>query len=244
MIASRVFKTGWKMTALVGAGLMLSGQSAPEQNAANLAKVERTDTSHIIGDPNAPVTFTEWVSYTCPACGSFARSGEEVIKIAYVDPGKVKVEVRYLQRNVVDVAVTLAAWCGGPEKFPLNHSTIMYRQADWLPKVQNATKAQQNRWFTGTESQRRKAIASDIDLYSVMETRGIGRIELDRCLSDEELGRRLEAASTADTGKYDLHGTPSFAINGGMLEDAHSWPQIAPLLSQATMPKAASYGPN
>ena len=244
MIASRVLKTGWKMAALAGAGLALSGQASPEQNAANLAKVERTDASHIIGDPAAPVKFTEWVSYTCPACGNFARSGEEVIKIAYVDPGKVKVEVRYLQRSPVDVALTLAAWCGGPDKFLLNHSTIMYRQADWLPKYQKATAAQQNRWLSGPQAQRRKAIASDLDLYSVMESRGLGRAELDRCLADDTLAPTLEAASSADSSKLKINSTPSFAIDDTVLHEAHGWPHIAPLLSQATMPKTVTYGPN
>lgn len=239
MNLSRVWKTGLKTAALLGAGLALSGQ-----NTANIAKIERTETSHIIGDPDAPVTLTEWVSYTCPACGNFARSGEPVVKIAYVDPGKAKFEIRYLQRNVVDVAVTLAAWCGGEEKFALNHSLLMHQQGTWLAKAQQATKAQQNRWFSGAPAERRKAIANDVDLYTLMEGRGIGRAELNRCLSDDALADRLTAASSADTAKFNLHGTPSFAIDGELLKDAHSWSAVAPLLSAATAAQSASYGPN
>ncbi|WP_284125965.1 thioredoxin domain-containing protein [Parerythrobacter aestuarii] len=235
----RVWKTGLKAAALVGAGLALSGQ-----NGANIAKIERTETSHIIGDPNAPVTLTEWVSYTCPACGNFARTGEPVVKIAYVDPGKAKFEIRYLQRNVVDVAVTLAAWCGGADKFALNHSLLMHQQGTWLAKAQQASKAQQDRWFSGAQAERRKAIASDIDLYSLMEGRGIGRAELNRCLSDDALADRLTAASSADTTSFELHGTPSFAIDGKLLKDVHGWSQVAPLLSAATAPQSSSYGPN
>ena len=118
-----------KLSRLIGAGLAIFAGvalSAQTQNWVN--EVERTEASHIIGNPAATSTLTEFVSYTCPACANFSRIGEEVVKLGYVSTGKLKFEVRYLQRNEIDIALTMAAWCGGKDRFKGNHSAIMWGQ--------------------------------------------------------------------------------------------------------------------
>ncbi|NNC58498.1 MAG: thioredoxin domain-containing protein, partial [Erythrobacter sp.] len=81
MIASRAAMAGLKSVILIGAAIALSGQS---QNW--LTQVERTEASHVVGNPETKTQLTEWVSYTCPACANFSRNGEEVVKLAYVGP--------------------------------------------------------------------------------------------------------------------------------------------------------------
>ena len=231
MIASRAAMAGLKSVILIGAAIALSGQS---QNW--LTKVERTEASHVVGNPETETQLTEWVSYTCPACANFSRNGEEVVKLAYVGPGKAKLEIRHVQRNIVDVTVTLAAWCGGADKFLQNHSALMWRQEAWLEKARKATAGQQQRWMSGPATARRKAIASDVDLYAIMQSRGIDRNQLDRCLADDVLANRLTDASAADYTERGIASTPSFALDGEVIEGAHGWPQLAPLLSEATKP--------
>lgn len=208
-----------------------------------LTEVERTDVSHIVGNPKADAKVTEFVSYTCPACGAFARQGEEVVKLGYVSTGKARFEIRHIQRGVVDTALTLAAWCGGKEKFFQNHTALMWGQNGWLPKIQGASQAQQARWSAGPRAARYKAIASDAGLYAIMEGRGVNRVALDRCLSDTAFADRLEAASRNDMATLGFNSTPSFALDDKLLPDAHNWATLAPRLADRFAPEGASYGP-
>ncbi|WP_435417152.1 thioredoxin domain-containing protein [Parerythrobacter aurantius] len=217
------------------AGVALSAQT---QNWVNT--VERGEASHVIGDPAAPRLLTEFVSYTCPACANFSRTGEEVVKLGYVAPGKVRFEVRYIQRNEIDIAMTMAAWCGGKDKFKGNHTAIMWSQPQWLPKAQKPTAQQQTRWFTGPGPAKRRAIMWDLDIYQLLEPRGISRGDLDACMADDRFAAKLSATSTADMAKYGINSTPSFALDGKTLPKVHDWSSLAPVLAGVPSPL---YGP-
>ncbi len=227
MIAPNTSKRLLRAGFAVAAALALSGQS---QNW--VAEVERTEVSHIIGNPSARHTLTEFVSYTCGACGTFARLGEEVVKLSYVGMGRLRFEIRHIQRNEIDIALTMAAWCGGKDKFKQNHTAIMWSQDRWLPKAARPSPAQQTRWFTGAGPTKRKAILWDLDLYPLMESRGISRGELDACMSDDAFAERLVGAATADLARYGIDSTPSFALDDATLQGVHSWPELAPVLSK------------
>jgi hypothetical protein len=111
--------------------------------------VVETDRAHVIGNPDAKVTLTEFVSYTCPHCAEFAVEGEAPLQLVYIGPGKLKVEVRSVIRNVVDLGATMLVECGPKEKFLQNHTMFMRRQGTWLAKVQQSTPAQRAVWMRG-----------------------------------------------------------------------------------------------
>lgn len=50
-----------------------------------------TQSGHVRGQPNAPVTIDEWADFQCPACGMFARLTEPQLLTSYVATGKVKI---------------------------------------------------------------------------------------------------------------------------------------------------------
>lgn len=201
-----------------------------------VTEVERTEASHIIGNPAAESTLTEFVSYTCPACANFSRTGEEVVKLGYVAPGKLRFEVRYLQRNEIDIAMTMAAWCGDKDGFKRRHSAIMRSQPQWLPTVQNASATQQSRWFTGPGPTKRRTIMWDLDMYQLLEPLGVSRGELDACMADDRFAAKLAATSSADSARYGIDSTPSFALDGKTLDHVHDWPALAPLLAKIPSP--------
>jgi protein-disulfide isomerase len=230
-----------KLARLLGAAAaMVAGLalSALTQNWVN--EVERTEASHIIGNPAASSTLTEFVSYTCPACANFSRNGEEVVKLGYVSTGTLKFEVRYLQRNEIDIALTMAAWCGGKDRFKGNHSAIMWGQPQWLPKAQMASTTQQGRWFTGPGPTKRRAIMWDLEIYQLLEPRGVSRGDLDACMADDAFAARLAATSSADRAKFGIDSTPSFVLDGKTLDHVHDWAGLAPLLAKIDSPL---YGP-
>lgn len=199
--------------------LALTGAAKRDWNGT----VVRADGAHAIGNPAAPNTLTEFVSYTCPHCGDFARTGDEALKIAYISPGKLRLEIRHIVRDPVDLTAALLTWCGEPAKFPRNHAAIMHAQPRWLSVAQSATAAQRNRWATGDLPSRTRAIASDLGFYAIMEPRGYSRAALDRCLADTAMAKRLADNSQRDATRFDVAGTPSFALDGKLMPGVHSW---------------------
>ena len=201
-----------------------------------LVTVERTPVSHFVGNPQASVTLTEYISYTCPHCRDFTVHGEEILKLGYVQTGKLRFEYRHMNANPVDLTATMLARCGAPEKFPANHAALMAAQPQFNALRRLATKSQTDRWHHGDKSARRRAVASDLNLYAILERRGYSRSELDQCLNDQALADRLEAQADADWEK--IAGTPAFAVNGTVLEDVHRWQELAPILD-GPLPAAA-----
>ncbi|MBY8337306.1 DsbA family protein [Alteriqipengyuania sp. NZ-12B] len=229
------------MTRIMGALLlMLAGLASPAAAQDWLQTVERTPVSHIVGNPDAPVTLTEYISYTCPHCREFAMQGEEVLKLGYVSKGDLRYEYRDVSANPVDLTAAMMARCGAPEKFPGNHSALMMAQPQYNALMRLATKAQTDRWFNGDKATRRRAVASDLNLYAIFERRGYTRVELDRCLADQALADRIEGAIEADVETYGPIPTPSFVVNGTMLEGVHTWDQLQQALADAGAPGASA----
>lgn len=224
--------------ALVGAGTLALGASAqgrlikPGGNWA--AMLEESDGGHLFGNPEAETKLVEFMSYTCSHCAAFARKGDAAIKLSYVPTGKLSYEVRHLIRDPVDLTAALLTHCGDAKKFGGNHEAIMYRFDEWMNKARTATQAQRSRWQFGTHSARLQAIASDLGFYEIMETRGYRRTDLDRCLSDDAKAKLMADKSAADVEKYGLTGTPSFVLDGKLLDGAHDWPSLEKRLKDAT----------
>jgi protein-disulfide isomerase len=198
-----------------------------------LATYAVTPAGHRLGNPAAQTKLMEFVSYTCPHCGHFFKEADGPIKIAYVQPGKVSVEIRHLIRDPVDLAAVVLAECGPSSKFFGNHDMFFAQQDKWVARGAGASKAQQERWYTGPLGQRMQAVASDFGFYDMMESRGYSRAQADRCLTDTKKIEALVAQSKAEADKYNVNSTPSFVLNGKTL-DVHTWDQLQKVLSPKT----------
>jgi protein-disulfide isomerase len=217
------FGTILKAAALAGIALIASGQTNRNWSTVVAATA---DGAHRIGNPEAKVKLVEYVSYTCPHCAEFTREADDRIKLAYVMPGNVNLEVRHLIRDPVDLTVVMLANCGPAAKFPLNHSAFMLQQAKWIAPLGNASAAQRARWTSGDGPSRRRAIAGDFGLYKIMEVRGYGRAEVDRCLIDEAAATRFAEQSQKDWDRPGIDATPSFSINGVVMPGTHTWASL------------------
>jgi protein-disulfide isomerase len=185
---------------------------------------------HRLGNPAAPTKLIEFVSYTCPHCGHFFKEADGAIKIAYVQPGKASVEVRHVIRDPADYAAVILAECGDPKTFFRRHDMFFAQQDTWIGKLQKTSRAQQERWYTGTIPERMRAVASDAGFYGMMEARGYTRAQVDRCFNDTKKVQALFEEAKAAADKYGVNSTPSFVING-KTSDAHSWDELQKLLA-------------
>lgn len=222
-------------TALI-AGLLGSAGLLIGANGNWNTTVERTDRGHLIGNPQAKVKLTEFISYTCPHCATFAVEGEAPLQIGYIGPGKVSLDVRHSLHDPVDLTAAMLANCGPAAKFPQNHAALMRSQSKWLPTLTNRSPAQVQRWSTGDNATRRRNIAADFGFYKLMQGRGYSRPDADRCLNDEALAKRLSDNTVADIEQFGVRGTPSFALNGVLLAGTHDWATLAPQLDARLKP--------
>lgn len=203
----------------------------PQDNPGNWqAIIARTDRGHVIGNPKADAQMIEFISYTCPHCADFTARGEPAIEIVLLKPGKVSVEVRPVIRNEIDTTVTLLAQCGDPAGFKARHQALMLSQADWLGKARAAPQSQQALWMRGDRAGRMNA-ASALGLTQMLVARGQSQSELDACVSDDAAAQRLRDNSKADYAEIGVNSTPSFALDGKLMADVHSWEALYPALS-------------
>ena len=195
------------------------------------ATISDSGRAYVIGNPDASVTLTEFVSYTCSHCATFTKQGEAPLQIAYIGTGKLKLEVRSFVRNPIDTVVTMIAQCGPKDKFFRNHAFFMTSQDKWLGTFSKPTQAQMQRWTNPNGAIARKAIAEDAGFYPMMETRGYSRTEIDQCLNDNDRAAMLKANTVADAAEFNITGTPSFAIDGEKLDNVHDWQALEPKLN-------------
>ena len=193
-----------------------------------------TENGHRVGNPNAETHLMMFVSYSCPHCANFEKQADAALRAGYIHSGRVSVEVRHMIRNPLDLAAALATECGPQDRFFSRHRAMMLAHDTWMAKAQSATAAQQQRWSSGTLPSRMRAIAADLDFYELMEPRGLSRTALDRCLSDEARAAEIAATSQAQSARYSIPGTPSFVINGELLEGVHTWPALRSALDAAS----------
>ena len=222
------------LVAAIAAALAATPALAQEpQNTPWIATVAETDGGHTIGDPQAELKLVEFVSYTCPHCATFATEGEGALQLVYIGPGRASLEIRHIVRDPLDLAATMLARCGPASDFWNNHRAIMHAQPEWLARAREATAGQRQRWSGGTFAERRRALAADTGLVTIMERRGYFPAEIAGCLSDDAAAAAIVAASQADLTAHPIPGTPSFMLDGKVLPGVHHWGALEPVLSEA-----------
>ena len=214
------------MKKIVAAALLAAAPVTAALGQNWLTTVAATENGHRIGNPQAKTRLIEFVSYTCPHCGEFFREGDGAIKAALVQPGKGSVEVRHVIRDVVDLTAAVLANCGDRSKFWGNHDLFFSRQQKWMDTWQLTLPAQRRRWQSGPMPQRLQAVAGDLGFYEMMEGRGYTRTQLDACLTNSAAIEALVAKAEAGANAYSVNATPSFVVNGKLLEGVHTWTEL------------------
>lgn len=213
----------FRAAVLAGFALMTMGAS-PNW----LATVAKTDGGFVLGNPNAKVKLVTFESYTCPHCADFEKEAGGALRIAYVQPGKISLEVRHFVRDPVDLTAAMLTECVAPAKFFNTHQALFNRFDRIAQVMSNSTKAQQDRWYAQDRAAGRRTIASDFGFYEIVAAQGLTRAQADTCLNNNALAKKLADQTKADDEKYKITGTPSFALNGALLFATHQWSLLKP----------------
>lgn len=213
-----------RITAIAAAAVLTIAAGKPASNWLNTVSVTENG-DHVLGNPQAKAKLTEYVSYTCSHCGDFHNEADSALKLVYVQPGKVALEIQHIIRDPVDLTVAMLTNCGKPSGFFQRHNDFLSGQEKWLSKIGSINQTQQARWYIGSNSTRLQAVAHDFDFYQIMEKRGYSAAQVNRCLADQAMAKRIDK-QTLLASEHGVNSTPSFALNGTVLTGTHNWKNL------------------
>jgi len=152
------------------------------------------------GAPAAPVTVYEMADFQCPACRMFAVTVLPILEREYVATGKVRwvfINLPLTSLHPNAVAAAEVAMCAG-------------RQGKFWP-THDALYAQQDTWAKLSDpGPRLSAIAQHV---------GVDRTKLRACIAEGTARKEVETDAQRAL-RSGAHATPSFYIEGGLLEGA------------------------
>lgn len=155
--------------------------------------------ANTLGDPNAPVKIIEYADFQCPYCRLYWQDTEKQIIDQYVKTGKAYYEYRSVGAYLGEESQASAegAYCAGDQgKFWEYHDTLF---SNWTGEnVGDFTPA------------KLKQYAASV---------GLDQVAFEQCLSSGKMADRVQQ-DLQNAQRDGIKGTPSFLINGTMVEGA------------------------
>ena len=159
----------------------------------------------ILGSPEAPVTLTEYVSFTCPHCATFHEEVFPDLKRDYIDTGKVAFVMREVYFDKYGLWAGMLARCGGPERYFGIVDLLFARQDDW--------------------SRQEDPVRAVRELFRIGRIAGLDDEAMQQCVKDEEKTLAMVEVFRKNTGEDNVRSTPSIVLDG----DNHGNPSYAEL---------------
>jgi len=188
----------------------------------------------VMGNPNAKLKLIEYGSLTCPHCREFDEKGVPLLISNYVKTGLVSWEFRNYVRDAFDLTAALIARCNGAKSFfPL--ARAFYKDQDvWVGKIRDTPQDQIEQLQNLPPNQQFVALAKVADFPNWAAARGIPVAKTNQCLANENTVNQLVQMTSDATTQYpDFQGTPTFILNGKMLDKTAQWEALEPQLRAA-----------
>jgi protein-disulfide isomerase len=193
----------------------------------------------MMGNPNAKVKLVEYGSLTCPHCREFDEKAVPTLVDKYVKSGDVGWEFRNYVRDPFDLTASLIARCNGPKGFFPLMRAFYKDQTEWVGKIQAVPQAQLEGLQNLPPNQEFVQAAKLAGLPEWAAARGVPVEKTNQCLANEKTINQLVQMTGDATSQYpDFPGTPTFAINGKMVDLGKAtadqvWPTLASKLDEA-----------
>ncbi|MBA3676686.1 MAG: thioredoxin domain-containing protein [Sphingosinicella sp.] len=195
---------------------------------------ETADGGFMMGNPNAPVKLVEYGSLSCPHCAEFAAEGGEKLKNEYVKSGQVSFEFRPFLLGAPDVGISMLLRCQGPGPFFRLTDQLYAEQRNWMQGYQDLSPAEAERIQALPAQQRVVALTKAGGIDQFFRQRGMPEQKINSCLADPAgLTRLAGITQKAVADIPNFPGTPTFLINGEMVEATASWELLEPKLREA-----------
>ena len=209
-------------------------QVAPPPGGDWTQVVNETHAGFMMGNPNAKVKLIEIGALTCPHCREFDEKGVPSLIDKYVKSGQVSWEFRPYLLHGLDLPAVLIAECNGAKSFFPLARAIYKDQPTWVEKVVSAPQAEQDRVQNLPPEQQFLVLAKMAGLQDWAALRGVPQAKSSQCLTNVNRVNQLVQLSSDITTDYpDFEGTPSFIINGKLLQKSATWEALEPQLKAA-----------
>jgi len=188
----------------------------------------------LMGNPNAKLKLIEYGSLTCPHCREFDEKGVPPLIANYVKTGLVSWEFRNYVRDAFDLTASLVSRCNGEKGFfPLTRA--FYKDQDvWVEKIRTTPQDQIEQLQNLPPNQQFVELAKVADFQNWATARGVPAAKTNQCLADENsVNKLVQMTSDATTQFPQFPGTPTFILNGTMLEKTATWVELEPQLRSA-----------
>jgi len=188
---------------------------------------------YLMGNPGAAVKVVEFASMTCPHCAEFDENGMQALIDKYVKTGQVSLEFRNFVRDPFDLSASVIARCGGPERFyPLTRG-LLADQKNWTQRLSTLPQEQLQALQALPPTRQFLEIARLAGMQQWAAQRGLPSARSSQCLQDEnEINRLVQMNSDATTEHPEFKGTPTFVVNGDLVDGA-TWKALEPELRKA-----------
>jgi protein-disulfide isomerase len=175
----------------------------------------------VLGDANAPVTFYDYSSLSCPHCADFHNNVLPEIKRTYIDSGKVKMVFR---------------------PFPLNEPALMAEklarcvpESEYFPML-DLLFSNQKKWLYGNPEQ---------NLRQLVKVAGVTDELFDSCIANKELEEGIIAMARQGSQTFNIKGTPTFVFGednttGEVVAGENNYPAFSARLDKLLSDKMVS----
>lgn len=189
---------------------------------------------YVMGNPDAAVKLIEYGSMTCPHCREFDEKGVQPLIDNYVKKGQVSWEFRNYVRDPFDLTASLIARCNGEKGFfPLTRA--LYKdQPNWIGKLQGIPQEQLQALQNLGPDKQFAEIAKMTGFQQWAAMRGVPTAKSSACLANQgEVDKLVQMTGDATTQFPNFAGTPTFIINGEMVENVATWELLEPKIRAA-----------
>ena len=172
--------------------------------------LEKASAPRVLGDPNAKILITEYFSMTCPHCARFHTEVLPKLEEAYIDTGKIRLEMKDFPLDQWALRASAMARCLDGKRYFAMIDILMKKQASWS-----------------------RANDPYGALVKLGKLAGLSEKQVEDCMNDEKLidyilNERLTASR--DLG---ITSTPSFMMNGRKLDGVFTFESFEEAISDA-----------
>ncbi|ADO43872.1 DsbA family protein [Ketogulonicigenium vulgare] len=181
--------------AIALAGSFYAGTAMAQDAAATTEAAAPAITEMAVGAEDAPITFIEYASFTCPHCANFHNNQYQQLKENYIDTGKVRFVFREVYFDRFGLWASMIARCGDNNTRFFGINDLLYEnQQGWIGSGDPAEIAN--------------------NLRAIGREAGMSDAAIDACMADQALAEGLVGWFTENAERDNVTATPTLFING------------------------------
>ncbi len=222
-----------------GGGEATGGKAGSGEKVTAPAGKAWTDTvsktaegGYAIGNPDAKIKLVEYLAVTCSHCAEFEEAGYPELLGEFVAKGSVQLEIRNFLINPFDIPITMLTRCADDTAYLALTQKFYQNQATYLTKLQSVDQEKMQAAMKLPDNQRYYAMAQQMGILEFFKESGISDDQAKSCLSDAESAKKLIAITEKGSKELKVAGTPTFFINGTIVENVN-WQQLKVKLKEA-----------